>query len=191
MAATTLTTVPATVRAGDSLLLSLALDSYPADESWTATFTLRAPNGTDISFSSTADADGSSHLFDVDYATTQQWTAGTYNGVARVTDGTTQHTFWTGRIEVLPDLTIQDANFDARSTWQKIQDNVLAVLENRASKAILSSTVNGVSLSNMSHDDLVALYDRARYEVEREADALQVAEGKLSKRNILFRFNAV
>jgi hypothetical protein len=92
------------------------------------------------------------------------------------------------RIEVLPDLTIQDANFDGRTTWQRIHDNVLAVIENRASKAILSSTVNGVSLSNMSHDDLIALLDRARYEVEREADGLKVAEGNISRRNVLFRF---
>jgi hypothetical protein len=154
----------------------------------TETETLTASNGTDISFSSTADADGSSHLFNVGFADTQQWTSGTYNGVGRVTDGTTQHTFWTGRIEVLPDLTIQDANFDGRTTWQRIHDNVLAVIENRASKAILSSTVNGVSLSNMSHDDLIALLDRARYEVEREADELKVAEGNISRRNVLFRF---
>jgi hypothetical protein len=166
MAATTLSAVPASIRAGDTLLLQVEFSDYPADESWVLTYTFRRPNGSDITFAGTSN--GEAHLVNVDNWTTQAWEAGSYDGIGRVTDGTTQHTVWTGKLQILPDLASQDANFDARSHARIMLEAIEAVLENRATKAILSTTIAGQSITRYSPEQLLNLRAIYRDEVRRE-----------------------
>jgi len=186
MAATTLTELPTAIRAGDTLLLSISLSDYPASDSWTLTYTFRKPNGSDISFASTADGDD--HAITVAYGTTQTWEPGTYSGEARVDDGSQRFTVWSGFIEVLPDLSIQDPNYDARSHARKMLDAIEAVLENRATKAILSTTIAGQSISRYSPEQLLSLRSFYRSEVDAEEAQAAADAGKSTGRNILVRF---
>jgi hypothetical protein len=175
MAAPTLSQIPDTIRAGDSLLLEVVLSGYPASEGWILTYTFRRPNGSDITFTSTASGDY--HAVDVNYADTQAWEVGRYDGIGRVTDGVTQHTVWVGTMEVLPDLTIQDQNFDGRSHARIMLDAIEAVLENRATKAVLSTSIAGQSITRYTPEQLLNLRAVYREEVRREEYQLGAESG--------------
>lgn len=187
MAAVTLSELPATMRAGDTLLMSIALSDYPASDGWALSYYLRKSGGYPVNITSEASDDN--HLFDVTSSETMQWAAGEYTYQARVTDGSQTFTVGSGTIEILEDLSIQDANFDGRTEWQQIRDYTLAVLQGRASMHVLASNINGVDITNMSHEDILKLHDRAVMECQREQDEIDAAAGKSSRRNIKFRFS--
>lgn len=159
MSAAIPTQEPSQVRAGQTLTFTKSLGDYPAP-TWTLTYYLRG-NGLDaIDF--TASASGSEHLVEVSFATTSTWKAGTYDVSAIASSATERFEVWSGRIEVLPDFSAEGANFDTRSHARRTLDNINAVIEGRASKTILSSTVEGTSLDRIPHDQLLKL--QAAYE---------------------------
>ena len=182
MAATTLSAMPSAVYAGDTLLLLLGFGDYPADESWTLTFDFRKKDGSLITFSSTAS--GASHAITVAKDDTGVWIPGTYAGVAYVDDGSQRFTVWRGQLEVLPNLAIEDANYDARSHAQKCLDAINLVLEGKASRDVLNTTIAGQSVGRMSFREL--LEAKAYYE---SIVANELAELGQSSNQILGRFN--
>ena len=101
MTITRLTALPATITAGDTAGVTLALADYPAP-TWNARWALA---GTDVgSFASTDNADGTSHDFDLTTTQTTALPAGAYRWSLRVTDGTNVITVGTGSLTVLPDF---------------------------------------------------------------------------------------
>lgn len=187
MAATTLSEMPRKHRAGDTFLLELGAGDYPADESWTLEATFRKPNGADVFFTSTAN--GSSHLFSINYLTTQDWVKGDYTGEIRAVNGSQRFTVWTGYLEILPDLNLEDPNYDARTHARKMLDLVESVLENRASKAILSTTIAGQSISRYSPEQLLNLRDFYRAEVAAEEKQALLDAGQNASNQVKIRFN--
>jgi hypothetical protein len=182
MAAQTLTSIPSIMTAGETLLFKIDLENFPADQDWVLTYSFRAKEATAIDISGTES--GASHLFNVPKATTATWIPAKYNGIAKITDGVETFTIWRGYLEVLPDLSQQDANYDTRSHAQKCLDSINAVLEGKASRDVLSSTIAGQSISRMSFSELLSA--KAHYEnlVKGEKDD---AAG-ISRRNVLVRF---
>lgn len=186
--ATTLTALPSAIVAGDSLLFVLSLADYPADQSWVVTYTFRKKLGSDVTFASTPS--GSSHLFDIDSGTTSGWTPGSYKGFARAVGTTATETFWEGWLTILPDLTQQSDNYDTRSHAQKCLDAINSVLEGKASRDVLASTIAGQSISRMSFDELLRAKSYYESVVAQEMAQIDADNGKATGKNILIRFGA-
>lgn len=186
MAATTLTAIPATFRAGDTLLLSINLSDYPASDSWELTYTFRRPDGADITFAS--EADGDLHSFEVAYGDTAQWTPGIYNGQARVDNGTQGFTVWTGAMEILPDLAAQPENFDGRSHARICLEAIEAVIEGRITTSVINTTIAGQSVTRLTPAELMQWRNYYLEEVRREDEQLAVDQGKNTGRNVMIRF---
>jgi hypothetical protein len=127
MSTTIPTTEPASARAGDTWRWQRTLSDYPAS-TWTLSYTLFNAAG---KVSIAATADGDDHLVSVAPATTAAYTAGRYDWVAHVSDGTDRHQVGAGSINVLPDLSAV-SSYDGRSHARKMLDAIDALLEGRA-----------------------------------------------------------
>jgi len=185
MAATTLTEMPSVIYAGDTLLLKIDLSDYPATD-WTLTYEFRRKLGSTISFSSTPD--GSSHSFSVAAETTNIWVDGDYTGVGSVSDGTQKFTVWTGRLTILPNLSAQEDNYDTRSHAEICLDALNAVIEGKASRDVLNTTIAGQTIGRMSFKELLEARNYYAALVEQELASLDAANGKGGK-NVLIRFS--
>lgn len=95
-----LTSVPATLTAGDSLSVTLSFSDYPASAGWTAALYLRGPSALDV----TGTAVGDQHGFVVTGTASANLTPGSYVWGVRLTSGATTHTADTGRITLRPNL---------------------------------------------------------------------------------------
>lgn len=185
---TTLSEMPSAIFAGDTLLVSLLLASYPASE-WTCSFSFRFSTGSQIDF--TATADNSKHLINVAPATTADWVAGTYAGFGRVTniaDATKVVTFWTGELVVKANFASASADFDSRSWAKKCLDAIEAVLQGKAGRDILNSTIAGQSIGRMSPMQLFEMRDRFKAEYQAEQAAEAAGQGKPQQSNIAITF---
>lgn len=184
MARTIPTTEPASVRAGDSWQWTKTLSDFPAS-TWTLTYTLFS--STDV-LSVSASADGADHSVDVAPATTGAYTAGWYDWIAQVTDGTDTHTVGKGRINVLPDVA-SASTYDGRSHARKMLDYLTAIIEGRAS----DETISVVRASSPGVDvtykpDLEKLRAKYAAAVRTEDDQIAVANGQNTGRFIGTRF---
>lgn len=186
MAQTTLTAVPTSMYAGDTLSLLIALDNFPAGEGWTLTYGFRKENGSEISFASSAS--GSQYALSVEATVTAGWLPGKYVGTARVTLGAQSYTVWRGTMEVLPDLAQQEDNFDTRTSSKKCLDAINAVLEGKATRDVLQTTIAGQSIGRMSWDELLSARAYFQDLVDSEIAAENAANGRGNSRNILVRF---
>ena len=186
MAATTLTELPTSFFAGDTLLLLIGLGQYPADQSWTLTYSFdkewTEPPGFSFTFSSTAS--GANHSFTVTAVTTSQWLPGKYHGSASVSDGTQKFTVWNGLIEIKPDASQLLGNYDVRSNAKVCLDNINAVLQGKATRDVLSSTIAGQSIQRMSFAEL--LQAKTYYEAVVTQEKIALGEGS---NNIVVRFD--
>ena len=186
MSATIPSSVPAKVRAGETLQFTVALADYPAGDGWSISYYFIANGLTPFNFSSTADGD--SHAVSVAYGTTANWAPGLYSGIGFVTDGTTRTEVWTGTLEVLFNPLTASKTTDPRSHARRTLDNINAVIEGRATSAVLNSTVEGTTLARIPHADLLDLQARYEMKVAAEEAVLARALGKPSRRNIYSRF---
>lgn len=186
MAQTTLTAVPVSMYAGDTLTLLIAIDNFPADEGWTLTYGFRKENGSVISFASTAS--GSQYALTVSATATAGWLPGKYVGTARVSYGSQSFTVWRGTMEVLPDLSQQADNYDTRTSSKKCLDAIIAVLEGKATRDVMQTTIAGQSIGRMSWDELLSARSYFQDLVDGELAAENAANGLGSGRNILVRF---
>lgn len=102
MTITRLTALPATITAGDTVAVTLSLSDYPAPD-WSLRWALA---GTDAPtpFTSTDNADGTSHDFDLTTASTAALSAGLYRWSLRAIDSTRTLTVSTGTLTVEADV---------------------------------------------------------------------------------------
>jgi len=172
--------------AGDTLTLLIAVDNFPAGDGWTLTYGFRKENGSLISFASTAS--GSEYLLAVSATDTAQWLAGKYVGTPSVSLGVVKETVWRGTMEVLPDLAQQTSNFDTRSSSKKCLDAIIAVMDGKATRDVMQTTIAGQSIGRMSWDELLSARAYFQDLVDGELAAENAANGLGSGRNILVRF---
>lgn len=100
MSMTVPTTEPTAVRAGDTWAWTRALYDYPAP-GWALTYTLFSRVGV---ITIVAAADVTLHSVSVAPSTTANYTAGRYDWVAHVSDGTDRYQVGSGVLTILPDL---------------------------------------------------------------------------------------
>ncbi len=196
---TTLVALPSSIYAGDTLLFAIAKGQYPPPD-WSLEYAFRSPinegdatggqvGGTAIEFVSTAS--GSNHLVSLAPDVSAAWLPQFYEGFCRAVNSVTLQkvTVWTGRLEVLPDLGEQPDNFDPRSHAQICLDRIEAVLENRASRDVLNSTIAGQTIGRMTPEQLLLLRNYYKAEVAAELEAELAANGEGTGKNVLVRFN--
>lgn len=185
MADTTLTAVPVSFYQGDTLALLVSLSDYPANEGWALSYSFRG-GGSSIDLTSVAS--GSSHLVSVAATVTTDWLPGNYSGIGKVTDGTTVITVWRGTLQILADLSEEAENYDPRSHAQKCLDAINAVMEGKATKDVLQTTIAGQSVGRMTWTELMSA--KAYYQdlVDKERTAIDAANGRGGGNQILVRF---
>lgn len=188
MAATVPTTEPASIRAGETLHFTRSLSDYPASDGWSITYSFRAKNGSAIDFTTTALVDD--HEASVAFGDTAGWIPGTYDGVGMVSDGTTKTQIWQGQMTVLQNFAALQEGADTRTQNRRTFDNICAVLEGRASSAILSSSVDGTQIQRIPIADLLMLRERYATLVANEENAVLALQGKPSRKTILAKFVA-
>ena len=103
MTITRLTSLPATITAGDTVAVTLTLADYPAP-TWSLRWALAGTDAPADPFDSTDASDGVSHDFDLTTVDTAALSAGLYRWSIRATDGTTVTTVTTGTLSVLADI---------------------------------------------------------------------------------------
>ncbi len=184
MADTTLTSVPASVYAGDTLNWLISFSDFPASDGWVLSYGFRSNNGSAINFSSSSSGDD--FALDVTAADTATWVPGSYKGVARVVNGSVSHTIWKGSIEVLPNPL--DTDYDPRSHARKCLDAINAVLEGKASKDVLSTTIAGQSIQRLTWTELLQAKSFYQGLVDGETNAENLENGQGSSSNVLIRF---
>ena len=160
MSAPTLTTEPATLRAGDTANWLLSLPDYPAGDGWSVEYALINASGK-ITIASTAE--GNAHRIHVAAATTAGWTAGTYIWQRRVSNGTDATTDRTGSIDILPDFAALVA-IDARTHAQKTLAAIEAWIENH-DPGVAEYEIAGRRMKYIPVADLLKLRDQYRREV--------------------------
>ena len=176
---------PETFRAGDTVKWTRSLDCYKASDGWTLKYSFRGTSGTiDI----TSSADGDEHLIALTPTTTAAYTSGFYDVQGYVEKGSDRYTVWTSRIEVLVDLAAAGSSYDGRSHVKKTLDAIEAVLENRATKDIEESTIEGVMLKRIPHESLLTFRSKYLGFYKQELAAEKLKLGKGSGRRILTRF---
>ena len=185
MAAETPTIEPLEIRSGDTVTWKKSIDNYRASDGWTLKYSLRG-NSETIDITSTAsDAD---HLVSETATTSAGWTAGIYDAVGYVEKGSERFTVYTSRIEVLPDLVAAGSSYDGRTHVKKVLDAIEAVLENRATKEIEESTIEGVAIKRIPHDQLLLLRQKYLNFYQQEQAAERIKLGLGTTNQILTRF---
>ena len=183
--ATIPTSVPATVRAGDTVDWTISAPDYPASAGWVMSWRLINAAGK-IDIDSTAFGDN--HAVSVAASTTAGWSAGVYDWVQKAIKGTERRTVAVGTTEVLPDLAAQSSGFDTRTTAKKLLAAVESALLSRASRTDLEYEIAGRRLKSMSHGELLAARDKLQREVASEDKAARVAAGLPAGNRVLVRF---
>jgi hypothetical protein len=190
MSTTIPTTEPASARAGDTWRWQRTLSDYPAS-TWTLSYTLFNAAG---KVSIAATADGDDHLVSVAPATSAAYTAGRYDWVSHVSDGTDRHQVGAGSINVLPDLSAV-SSYDGRSHARKMLDAIDALLEGRATTdqldLIAAANVgsnSGDQSMQMRPELLLKMRDRYVAILNQEEQAAAIARGENLGRMVQVRF---
>ena len=185
MAATVPTKEPLTIRAGDTIEWTKSIDDYKASDGWSLSYSFRGTGGTiDI----TSSADGDDHAISIAPATSTAYTAGFYDVIGYVDKGSDRYTVYTSRIEVLVDLEAAGSSYDGRSHVKKVLDAIEAVLENRATKEIEESTIEGVAIKRIPHAELIAMRSKYLNWYQQEQAAERIRLGLGTTNSILTRF---
>jgi hypothetical protein len=183
------TTEPAEIIAGDTLKWTredLATD-YPL-AGYSLTYALIRTGGTPITITASEGAD--KYTVTVPAATTGAWTPGVYRWAAYITDTATSERAQvdSGTITVRANLASPAAGYDPRSHARRVLDAIEGVLEGRASKAHLETTLaDGRSVKNIPHADLIKARQTYVAEVKREERAERLANGERPRNRLLVR----
>ena len=121
-------------------------------------------------------------------AVTAAYDAGLYDVQGYVEKTGERHTVFTSRIEVKVDLAAAGSSYDGRTHAAKVYANIQAVLENRSTKEIDESEIEGVKIKRIPHTELLALASKYRGLVKQEEAAERLKLGQGSGRTVLVRF---
>lgn len=179
-----LTAIPATIRAGDTLSITLDTPETPAP-TWAATLTL-INGASKVQFSSSAS--GSQHLLARTAAQTAAWAAARYGWSLHVVAGAERRTLASGSIDVLPDLAAA-TTLDTRTAAAKALEAAESALATYGAKAYLQTIQLGDRTQTFrSPGDFLSWISKLRAQVRSEADAERVARGLAPRNRLLVRF---
>lgn len=179
MAAAIPTSEPTEHQAGNTLQFTRNFADYPAGDGWTLSYALRGNlDLTQADFAATADGDAFSvHLLP---AVSADWAPGTYLLVGYITDGADRFEVYRGTFVVTRDASIA-TGFDPRSYYQRILEQVRAVVENGVIRAPIRYSFNGVSTEIVTMEDAFKALAWLESKVAQES-------GTVKQRKILTRF---
>lgn len=188
---TTLTNVPASITAGDSVSWVRYVPDREPSSGWSLSYTFASPTSR-IALTSSDNGDGG-HLISVTAAASAVWVPCVYRWQAYVTDGTDRETVETGSLTVHPDFSAAPAHgYDDRSPARKWLDKLLAareVLVEGAPKVVLATEgVGGRSRSYRSLEEIEIAIRRAKGDVASEERAERLSKGLGHRGNIHVRF---
>ena len=188
-------TVPATIRAGDTVawVEPAALDlngNAATSAAWTFTTYLRfnaASEGATVT--GTARADGAWDMA-ISATTSAAFDAGTWNWQSRVSSGATVITVGAGTFQALASLSYAGSPgaFDGRSQAQQDLDAVQAAIRAIVSKNVKSYTINSRSFTYAELGQLMQRESQLKAIVAREQAAEKVAAGLGDPRSLFIRF---
>ena len=183
MAASTPTTEPTTLIAGDTAKWIKILVDHLSSSGWSLTYTL-INAAAKITFA--ASASDNNFLVNVPADTTENWAAGSYSWRSQVSRDGEVYTVGSGTIAVQPSFGVN--TLDNRSFARTALGNIEAYLQNGANLTAASYEIAGRKLQRISVPDLLVMRDRYRAEVAREDAAANVAAGLPDRRRIMVRF---
>lgn len=164
MSAPTLTTEPASIRAGDTASWLLSLSDYPAGQGWFIQYDMVNATGR-ITLTSTAEGD--SHRITRTPDQTGAYAPGTYAWQKRVKNATESHTIGTGSIDILPDLAVMVA-LDTRTHAQKTLAAIEAWIESH-DPGVAEYEIAGRRMKYIAMADLLKLRNQYAIEVRRQS----------------------
>ena len=129
-----MTTIPATLRAGDALTTTWSLPDYPAAAGWSVRLTLI---NSGARYQASAVASGVDHALTVSASTTAGWVAGSYSWAIDATLAALRATVASGTVQVLPDLA-SATTLDTRSNYRKALEAAESALATHGARAYLS-----------------------------------------------------
>jgi hypothetical protein len=178
---------PYTIEAGTTVKWTKDLsDDYPADE-WELVYTFI---NSAQKYQVTASADGTKHSITIPASTTDDYVAGKYKWIARVTKDDEVYKVDEGMIEITADLAAAGTStHDFRSHARTVLEAVEAVIEGRASRDQMQYMVQGRMLTKTPIPDLLILRDRYRAEVKAEEREERRENGESTEKNVLVRFD--
>ena len=176
---------PEIVRAGDTIKWEKDLSDYSAADSWVLKYALR---GNSEAIDITAAASGSKHLVTITAAISAGYNKGIYDCLGYVEKGSERYSVFIGKIKVEQDLEAAGSSHDPRSHVKKVLDSIESVLENRATKEVLESTIEGVAIKRITHEELILMRQKYLAFYEQELAADKIKRGLGTSRTILTRF---
>jgi hypothetical protein len=168
------TSEPTKLTIGDYWTWEKTLDDYtPTDYDLSYIFYLEKTPSTKFTINATDD----SGSFLVAVTDTNSYTSGDYVWTSFVTDTNNYRTtVENGRTELLPNPASVSA--DQRSHARICLDAIKLVLEGKASKDILSYTINGRQLQKMTYHDLLEAYSYFSAQVSKEESETESLNGR-------------
>lgn len=146
----TANTEPREFYIGDSVAWTKTLADYPASV-WTLTYSFRR-GGSLVTVEATASGDD--HSVAMTPADSSEFTPGTWDWSAAVSDGSDRYTIGQGMISARADLS--DSKVDARSFYQRALEAIEEVIEGKAEHDLAQFGVRSRSGTRLSWDELLA-----------------------------------
>ena len=188
-------TVPATIRAGDTVQWieppQVDLNGNPATSAvWTLTTYLRHhQNHEGATVVGVSRADGG-WLMSIAASVTTGFDTGLWSWQSRITSGITAITVGSGSFETLANLsyTGQPAGYDGRSQAQQDLDAVEVAIRTLVAKGAKSYTIGSRSYSSQDLSELIKWRADLKTQVARESAVERIAAGLGDPRNLFVRF---
>ena len=182
---TTLTNIPTSFRAGDTVAWTESLSDYTTTDGWTLKFRFSGPQQIDVD----STADGAAHAITIDAATSGGYIAGVYQFQRYVenTDGR-RITLQTGSVEILENLTARTGVYEGRSFARRMLDAIEAVMEGRATQRQKSMSIKDRAIELLSPAELVVERYRWQRIVAQEEQDARIAQGQPAGNRIVTRF---
>jgi len=181
--------VPASIYAGDTVKFNIPVTpDYSSTASWVGTFVLKHNTGND-SITATGVADGAGGW---NFTLTAVQTANLHIDLhwyqLYVTKAAERYTLEQGQVRILGNIAVGN-NYDGRSQAQIDLEAVQAAMRTKISGgAVAEYTIGNRSLKSMPMTDLIALENKLKADVAKEARAERIAKGLNSGRAVYVRF---
>lgn len=173
---------PTIIRAGQYYTWQKTLADYSAPD-WTLKYTISGSAGGSLAAKS-ATGSGTTHTFVLTAAETAALSKGIFKLFGWVENGSTKIPISTTTLQVLANL-FTAVTADQRTDNQIILDAIIAVIKGRATKAHVEIAIAGRNIMLLSPAELYKWQKFYEYEVQKELDAEQVANGGTRPRNLI------
>lgn len=179
-------TEPESFYLGDTVTWTKDLTAYPASD-WTLKYNFVSNDDGGNNETTTATADGDTHVVSMSKTETAAFTAGDYKWFSYVEDAgeTVRYSVASGTVTFKPN---QESETDTRSHAKKVLDAICANIEGIASKEQQSYSIAGRSLSRYTPAELYEFKQQYAALYEKEKQEEQVANGGGSGRTVKVRF---